>query len=195
MPVNVDERIARLAELVAVATVGGGVAARETSLFAPDLLTGLPACLAFHERLSREVVRARVAGRPVSVVLLDLDRFAAVNAALGREAGDRLLAEVARRLAEITGDGDLLARTAGDEFGWILPGATGAEALRAAERVRAVLGGQPRGPAGRANVSAGVCDHRDGRGSSDMIRLAGRALYRAKARGRDAAALYDPEAV
>lgn len=195
MPVNVDERLARLAELVAVATVVGGAGARETSLFAPDRLTGLPTGVAFHERLSREVVRARAAGRAVSVVLLDLDRLAALNDAWTREGGDGVLAETARLLADVAGGRELLARTAGDEFGWILPGIAGGDALRAAERVRTVLGAEPHGPIGRVSVSAGVCDLVEGRGSSDLVRLAGRALYRAKAAGRDAAVLYDPEAV
>jgi diguanylate cyclase (GGDEF)-like protein len=102
-----------------------------------DALTGLPNRAQF-----RDAVRAAVAaasaitgtGRPVAVVLLDLDRFKHVNDVLGYAFGDRLLQGVAQRLqAQGLRDGEVVARLSGDEFALLLPGRDAEAALRLAE--------------------------------------------------------------
>lgn len=81
-----------------------------------DVLTGLANRTQFQDRLRQEVARARRHNHRVGVFLIDLDRFKYVNESMGHNAGDLLLQQLAMRLAEVTGDGDLVARTGGDEF-------------------------------------------------------------------------------
>jgi diguanylate cyclase (GGDEF)-like protein len=107
-----------------------------------DPLTTLPNRAQF-----RDAVRAAIAdalllgkGRPVSVVMLDLDRFKHVNDVLGYEFGDKLLKGVAGRLAGLAlRDDDLVARLSGDKFGLLLPGSAASDALVVAERVAEVF--------------------------------------------------------
>jgi len=93
-----------------------------------DGLTNLPNRTTLHENLDRVLQRARSTGQPVSLLLLDLDRFKEVNDALGHHVGDILLRQVAGRLQQAIGASETLARLGGDEFALILPAADGAAA-------------------------------------------------------------------
>ncbi|MCI3927021.1 EAL domain-containing protein [Paenibacillus sp. TRM 82003] len=112
--------------------------ARVKHLAYHDELTGLPNRRYFKEHLQQVLERADIAGVRVALAYIDLDRFKYINDSLGHHAGDRLLQEVARRLAS-EGDGSsFAARLAGDEFTVILDGFNTLEALRA--RVEELLG-------------------------------------------------------
>jgi diguanylate cyclase (GGDEF)-like protein/PAS domain S-box-containing protein len=91
-----------------------------------DGLTGLPNRVLFDDRLQSAVARARRDGLPLSVLLLDLNRFKQANDTYGHQAGDLVLQEVGRRLQRILRETDTVARLGGDEFAIVLPG-TGAE--------------------------------------------------------------------
>jgi diguanylate cyclase (GGDEF)-like protein len=99
-----------------------------------DPLTALPNRAQFRDAARAAVAAASGTGRPVAVVLLDLDRFKHVNDVLGYAFGDRLLQGVAQRL-RVQGlrDGELVARLSGDEFALLLPGRDADAALRLAE--------------------------------------------------------------
>ena len=150
-----------------------------------DPLTGLPNRRAFDARLGEEVARAERTGRPLSLVLLDLDHFKRINDRHGHPAGDAVLVEAGRRLSSAARPGDVLARVGGEEFAWLLPEALPEEAVAAADRARAALSGRgfPRGL--RVTASAGVCDLAAAGGGEPLYRLADEALYSAKAYGRD----------
>jgi diguanylate cyclase (GGDEF)-like protein len=105
-----------------------------------DRLTGLPNRARFRDAVRSAIAEAAHGGRPVAVVMLDLDRFKHVNDVLGYAFGDRLLKAVATRLAgHVVREGDLVARLSGDEFALLLPGSTAAQALAVAERIAEVF--------------------------------------------------------
>ena len=81
-----------------------------------DQLTKLPNRLYFHERLSQVLAAAERSGRTVALLLFDIDGFKAVNDTLGHEAGDRVLQDIAERVARRTRQADTFARLGGDEF-------------------------------------------------------------------------------
>ncbi|UHS59769.1 bifunctional diguanylate cyclase/phosphodiesterase [Agrobacterium vaccinii] len=92
---------------------------RNRHLSRHDLLTALPNRLAFQDMLSGELVAGANGGKEFALLMIDLDRFKAVNDSLGHHAGDDLLRQVAARLLAITGVDDIVARLGGDEFALI----------------------------------------------------------------------------
>jgi diguanylate cyclase (GGDEF)-like protein/PAS domain S-box-containing protein len=183
-PVDVD-RLGRFAELVAVAISNADAWDTLTRHAATDGVTGLANYRTFQERLQDEVERASRYDRDLSVVLFDLDHFKQINDLCGHQVGDQVLAETARRIEAQSRQGELVARTGGEEFAWILPEANAHGAFAAAERVRRAMEETPFAEAGRVTVSAGVCSLAESTGAMDLIRLADRALYRAKDAGRN----------
>ena len=130
--------------------------------------------------------RSRVRhGRALALMHVDVDHFKAINDTHGHQAGDQVLAEVARRLAPAMRGGDELARWGGDEFVAILPATDEAGALRAAERVRAAVAApSSRGTALEVTISVGWA-HWAGDTPDDLLARADRALYAAKDAGRN----------
>lgn len=105
-----------------------------------DSLTGLPNRLALNERVDAVLADSRLADGAYAVLAVDMARFSRVNECMGAIAGDELLITFARRLVSALRPTDMLARTSGDEFGILMKLDRGlADALRAAERIRAVL--------------------------------------------------------
>lgn len=160
-----------------------------------DPLTGLATHRTLQQRLQAEFATAVAEDTPMSVVLLDLDRFRQVNDRYGHQAGDHVLAEVARRMSAVTRPGDTLARIGGEEFAWLMPGADDVTAWEAAEAAREAISGSPFEGVGRMSISAGLCDRSHAREADELYRLADGALYWAKAHGRDLTVRYSPEVV
>jgi two-component system cell cycle response regulator len=154
-----------------------------------DALTGAGNFRHLSTTLAREVERATRFGRPLSIVMLDLDHFKAVNDSHGHAFGDGVLREFARRLQDCLREVDTVARYGGEEFAVVLPetGSDGAAAVTA--RIVAAVRARPFtvGAASQAvTVSAGVASFPDhGRTASEILRAADAALYVAKAAGRD----------
>ena len=143
-----------------------------------DSLTGLVNRRSWDERLDAELERSVRSGEAVSVVVLDLDGFKAVNDAHGHDAGDRLLQAAARSWQAATrGGGDLVARLGGDEFGLLAPGSDEIGARHLARRLIEAL---PEG----VSASVGVATWDRVEGASDLLRRADRAMYQAKRRRR-----------
>jgi diguanylate cyclase (GGDEF)-like protein len=150
-----------------------------------DPVTGLPDARGFHARLKAELERARRHGLPLGLVMLDLDRFASLNARHGREAGDRALMEVALVLRLALRESDLLARLGADRFGILLPEADAVPARRCAERLRGALESHRFARVGRITASLGVSTSpRAGLDPLEVLEEAERALTLAKKSGR-----------
>ncbi len=153
-----------------------------------DPLTGLPNRRAFDEDLAREAARASRAGASLAVVMLDVDRFKAVNDCHGHAAGDAVLRAVAARAAGAVRAGDLLARVGGEEFAILLPGADLARAAEAAERIRAILAADPVEAGGTAlavTASLGCAALSPGEAPEALVARADARLYAAKEAGRN----------
>ena len=97
-----------------------------------DGLTGLLNQRAFRERLAAESERCALDGRPLSVIVVDLDHFKAINDVHGHPTGDRVLAEAAARIAGAARAVDTVGRIGGEEFAWLLPDDSAESALIAA---------------------------------------------------------------
>jgi diguanylate cyclase (GGDEF)-like protein/PAS domain S-box-containing protein len=158
---------------------------RLAELAARDELTGLLNKRSFQVNLAGEVARARRHGRKVSLAILDLDGFKQTNDEQGHQAGDRVLAEVAGRLAALTRTGEHLARIGGDEFAWILPETDAQGATAAVIRARIAIAAEPFRGSNSLTLSAGICENDGSFDSSQMHAKADRALYSAKAAGGD----------
>jgi diguanylate cyclase (GGDEF)-like protein len=148
-----------------------------------DALTGLHNRRYFHETLAREVGRSHRYGRSLSLVLLDLDDFKAVNDRVGHLAGDAALAEVASRIRATARTADVACRIGGDEFALILPETARAEAEQVAQRVEAGLAARPVAQAGPVRASMGIAELAAAETPVDLFERADKALYRAKQLG------------
>jgi len=164
------------------------VALLET-LASTDPLTGLLNHRAFHARLDEEIARAARGGRPLALLLVDLDDFRAINNTHGHQAGDRALVAIAAALCASLRAGDSAGRYGGDEFAAILPEADVPDVLAVAERARADVAGiaLPAGDATiRATTSLGVAAlPRHARTRDELIAAADQAAYAAKDAGKD----------
>lgn len=150
-----------------------------------DSLTQLANRHVLQEALEREAGRRDTDKRQLALVLLDIDLFKQVNDGFGHPAGDAVLVEVARRLEGTVRAGEVLARVGGEEFAWLLPASNADEAIAAADRARAAIASEPFGRAGKLTMSAGVGLMFTPSDGDALYRLADRALYEAKQRGRD----------
>jgi diguanylate cyclase (GGDEF)-like protein len=153
-----EGRIERFAELVTLAIGNAEARAQLVARATTDPLTGLANHRAFHERLQDEVARALRYARPLSLVVIDVDRFKAINDTAGHQSGDAVLAEVARRIVSVTRTDSLVGRLGGDEFAVLLPECDGATALQVAERARLAVRSRAIGSHPCVTVSVGVGD-------------------------------------
>ena len=150
-----------------------------------DPLTGLSNRRAGERALERETARARRAGSPFSLALIDLDHFKQINDAQSHSVGDQALCEVSRILTSTFRASDLAVRWGGDEFLVLLPDVTVAGAVVFAERARAQLESLPFQTVGRLTMSVGVVQMRPDELPSAAIARADTELYRAKGTGRN----------
>jgi diguanylate cyclase (GGDEF)-like protein len=161
-----------------------------------DPLTGLPNRALFMSRIQQALANARTRDGSVAVLFFDIDRFKVLNDTLGHGAGDRLLVVFARRLSTVVQGNRLFARLAGDEFILMVQGrAAGGEAMAVAESILDALK-RPlivHGHEMFVSCSIGIAVSEPTDTSTELLRKADIALYRAKARGRARYAVYDPE--
>jgi len=157
---------------------------------AVDALTGLATFRVLRDRLASEVARSDRTGDPFAVLFVDLDNFKQVNDQFGHEAGNEVLRHAAQACGTHIRGTDLAARYGGDEFVLVLVHTAVEGARGVAEKVRAsveVMGRRMDYPEGLVTASIGVAEFAPGRApaTEDVLVAADRALYRAKAAGRN----------
>ena len=162
-----------------------------------DSLTGLANRHRMNRRIDSTLAAFRVAKRSCALMMLDLDRFKAVNDMLGHQAGDDLLQQVAQRLGRVVGDRGEIGRLGGDEFQIILPdlddrgklGELAGKIIQMLSQPYAI--GDERAIIG-ASIGIAVAPY-DGIGKDDLIHASDLALYAAKNGGRGAFRFYSAD--
>ena len=150
-----------------------------------DMLTHAYSRRRFYELLREEIGRANRYHRPLALVMFDIDRFKQINDEHGHLIGDQVLASLCKVVHGQIRKSEHLARFGGDEFMLVLPEARLEDAMRIVERLRESLAGHTFGEAGSVTCSFGIGEYLPGETGDDLIRRADRALYEAKAAGRD----------
>jgi diguanylate cyclase (GGDEF)-like protein len=193
-PRDDEKRIARFAQLASVAVANAYAHERLATQALTDSLTGLANRRAFDQRLVEETERALRHGRALSLMLVDVDHFKAINDRFGHATGDRVLVNLAGDLRAVMRQGDLLARIGGDEIAMILADCPRDQAADVARRMLAAIAAdtslsQRHG----VTLSIGVAGLSPGRSADELLRRADQALYRAKDGGRNQVVSYEEE--
>lgn len=188
-----DDRIvlqAVAAELI-VAVENSRLYRLTTRLAVTDELTNLQNYRFLQQRLDDEIHRAGRYGKPLSFIMLDLDKFKTLNDTYGHLVGDSVLAEMGPVLKSVVREVDVVARYGGEEFSIILPETDASGAFIAAEKVREAISlhrfadaeGEPRI---HITASIGLASYPvHARDKESLLRAADDALYRAKTTGRN----------
>jgi diguanylate cyclase (GGDEF)-like protein len=161
-----------------------------------DPLTGLANRVLLREHVESALARQRRNQESFALLLIDLDRFKAVNDMLGHRGGDLLLQKVAERLRGCVREVDVIARLGGDEFAILQSGATGREQVEALARRVVDVVSAPYGLDGTPAVigaSIGIARAHDSPDIEQLFHNADLALYRVKAEGRNNFRLFEPE--
>ncbi len=185
-----------LADAAALAVHNAALHERITKLAVTDELTGLANRRRFMEAVRHEMQRARRYDRPLTLVMVDLDRLKQINDQNGHAAGDAMLRGVAQCLRASVRDTDLPARLGGDEFAVLLPETSGEPAVMIAERIRVSVQNFStvvNDVTIQSTVSIGLVSREAGelQDLPTLIHLADDALYKSKTSGRNSVTAID----
>jgi two-component system cell cycle response regulator len=189
-PFEPEELLARVGSAIQVKRLQDQLRDRNAELdqvSRTDALTGLHNRRHLDEVLTLRHAEARRHQEPLSLLLLDIDHFKNVNDTHGHPAGDMVLCEFAHRLSNEIRIGDIAGRWGGEEFLVILPRTDLTGALEVAERIRAAFAATPL-TAGAAHITvtvSGGCCAGPCESPEELLRLADKGLYEAKATGRN----------
>ena len=187
----VERMLHVLAEHLGVALANARLHRQMTELATIDHLTGIDNRRSAMARLDQEIARSLRTGRPLGVVLLDLDHFKSVNDTYGHSAGDRVLVQVTRLCRNALRPTDLLGRYGGEELIAILPDADAEAVTVIAERLRRSVAESPvqrpdGDPIGMTLTAGAICWRPHTAVDADaLLGAADLALYAGKADGRD----------
>jgi diguanylate cyclase (GGDEF)-like protein/PAS domain S-box-containing protein len=167
-----------------------------TQLARHDTLTGLPNWDALHEQLERMLPETARIDEQLAVLLLDLDRFKAINDAMGHVVGDYIIATVAARLKASIGERAILARRSGDEFCLLLPATDSGAAAALARSVMDVVAAPIELDRQEYTLTASIgisLFPQHGDDAAQLLRNAGAALHLAKHEGRNGLRFFSEE--
>ena len=137
------------------------------------------------ENLLADDLAARRPGQALSLLMLDIDHFKAINDTFGHQAGDHVLIEIASRVRRSLRGNDVVSRWGGEEFVVLLRDCALPDALAVAEEIRAAIAEVPFGTLGTCTVSIGAAEFRANEDLKSWLGRADQALYRAKQDGRN----------
>jgi diguanylate cyclase (GGDEF)-like protein len=157
-----------------------------------DSLTGIGNRRHLTAVLEHEVASARRSGLPLSLLLIDVDRFKLVNDTFGHQAGDAVLAKVAKAIVRNVRGTDTAGRWGGEEFIVVCPGTTETAGAAVAEKLRLAIAAQTHSDVGAVSCSIGVAELQAGESAATMLGRADAALYCAKTEGRNRTAMAGP---
>src|SRR3954449_5563790 len=190
-PLGAEERLRDYAELIATAVSNAEDRTRLDRQAGVDALTGMPNYRAFRDRLEDEVSRARRHGRPLTVAVVDIDRFGEATDQVGHEESEQAFPAVASLVRAAVRDEDVVARLGPDELGIAFVESDRATALLAAERARRCVATTPLRHGVCLTVSIGLCDLDAAPSADELLRRADAALFWSKEHGRDRCWIYD----
>lgn len=156
-----------------------------------DTLTGLRNRRAFEEEFSRDLARSERTREPLSLVVLDIDKFKQINDTWGHATGDLVIKEIAALVKQAVRTSDMPARIGGEEYGVVLTNADTKTARAVAERIRSLVAGHRLSNSNNSEsklpvtVSVGVATLRPGDTRQSLFERADAALYVAKNAGRN----------
>ncbi|MGD9385098.1 MAG: GGDEF domain-containing protein [Thioalkalispiraceae bacterium] len=157
-----------------------------------DYLTGIPNRNAYEVRLAEEVARCKRYNGELCMVVWDVDNFKHINDNYGHAAGDRVLKVIAETLGTSIRETDFLARFGGEEFILLLPGTSMDAAYQVAEKLRTTIESTPfhfRDSGVLVTISGGISQFLEEDSANTLFERADKALYQAKANGRNRVAL------
>lgn len=166
-----------------------------------DMLTGVPNRKAFDMEIKTRAAESLEKAKPLSLITIDIDHFKVFNDTFGHQVGDQVLRLVARTLSEGLKPTEMLARYGGEEFTVIVPNTKLRDAEKLADKLREriaakdIINQSKNEKLGRLSISLGVAQFHPGEPLDNLIDRSDRALYRAKAAGRNnvVAIDYDPK--
>ncbi len=155
-----------------------------------DALTGLNNRRFLETHLSSTLDHAAHMGRPLSLMILDVDHFKLVNDTYGHDAGDEVLKGLAQRVRRVVRNADLVCRLGGEEFVIVMPDTPLLIAAKIAERVRSAVQSEmfqidANGRAIPVTISIGIAERADDANPDALLRRADKALYDSKSAGRN----------
>lgn len=161
-----------------------------------DELTGLANRRHFFDVLDREILRAKIEGTCLSVMMLDIDHFKSANDTYGHRGGDEILKQMGKILQENIYPLDVAARYGGEEFVILMPGTSPAKALQATERLRKIVDryrwkALDKQISITTSIGLASIDSNNLISSYDLIEKADTALYAAKRKGRNCVVYWD----
>lgn len=150
-----------------------------------DTLTGIFNRRKFNSALEDEIKRVERYPAPMSLILFDIDHFKLINDTFGHQAGDSVLAQLAKLVSKKTRAQDVFARWGGEEFVILAPGSSLENTAQLAEKLRDAVAKWNFNKVGKVTCSFGVTEFRSGENADALTKRVDDALYRAKKNGRN----------
>ncbi len=162
--------------------------AEEQQRAVTDILTGLPNRVAYEQRAQQEFERWRRYGNPLTMVVVDIDKFKNINDEYGHLAGDKVIQLIGKEIARRIRKTDFIARYGGEEFVILLPETDSKTAAGVMDKTREMVSRLPfhfRNERVEITVSMGVCEFAGQATLTGVFEMSDKALYRAKNNGRN----------
>jgi len=192
MVMDITDRVNALNQLETARKEAKLEAEQVAILAETDQLTGIANRRKILGNLRNEIARAEAFGTGLTIAVLDVDHFKSINDRFGHVAGDDVLIAIANAAADGLRAGDSFGRVGGEEFVAILPATSAIAGVPIAERIRDIIAdldweelGVAELSPGQVTVSIGLASHKAGQDERALIMAADRALYQAKADGRN----------